>query len=273
MYVTDAIFAFIVLVLIALPLLSVYPTFDKFPYELFYLALGSVSVVALAWDRIASSRASQLGQLMNRVYLDGEIKLHETLDAICDRVRIGTGVLTDSQRNLERSILVLTRSGCFRGLDYLYPREAMADLRALSGWIDKYQKDFEEWETHVKQFEKEHSHPDSRQLRGLLKGQLELREEHGYYVPYLAGSSSKAEGMGALQGDLGKAMIDLSKKLEKESRWARRRNDGTWKREILERGSRIRDSFVQFIEKRGMERPPGSDKDWIQGGVVTDYSG
>jgi hypothetical protein len=63
------------------------------------------------------------------------------------------------------------------------------------------------------------------------------------------------------------------KTLEERSSFGRRIHDSTWKREILQRASRIRDGFVSFLEKHGLEPPPGSDEDWVEGAVVIAHSG
>jgi hypothetical protein len=49
--------------------------------------------------------------------------------------------------------------------------------------------------------------------------------------------------------------------------------DSTWRREILESASGIRDSFIRFLEEHGIEPPTGSDEDWVKGGVVIDKTG
>lgn len=274
MFYTDWFFLLLLIGLPALSFLSIDPPSLRYSPELFFSALGCTSIVVLAWERIASSRMEELRRLMKRIYLDdGEINLHQTLRSICNYVRGCQGLSGEEWKKIDRAISILERSGCFHRIDRLYPNKALEELRELAPWVEEYHRDWDEMRNGLVAFAREERYPNLELLWAMVRRQVELREEEGVFVPYLKGSMSRAGAYAELTRERGEKAIALIEMLTQESTCMSRIVDHIWKREILERASRIRYSFTSFLVAHGIERPTGSDEDWVEGGGVLDRTG
>jgi len=274
MFLTDWLFLVLLIGLPAVSFLSLDPPSLRYSPELFFSALSAVSIVVLAWERIADSRGTQLRQLMKRLYLDsGEVELHQTLRTICNYVKRCDGLSGEESETIHRAISILERSGRFHRIDRLYPKKAQEELRKLSPWLREYREDWNDWRSRLVEFEGTYFISPNSTLWAIAKGQVELREHDGLLVPYLRGSLSRADKYAALSREQGKKALAFIDSLRRESRYMRRLEDSTWKREILGRASYIRDSFNRFLEAHGLEPPPSSGEDWVKGGGVLDFTG
>jgi hypothetical protein len=271
LFYTDWFFLSLLIGLVVLSFLSVDPPSFRYSPELFFSALGAVSIVVLAWERVADSRGKRLDRLMERVYFDKEqIKLYQSLRSICNSVRGYNGLSGEESKKIRQAISILERSSSFPRVDRLYPKEALEELRKLPPWVEQYHKDWGDWAKRIREFEeKEFPVPDSP-LWAMATDQVELREQQGLLVPYLKGTTSRADRYAALERADGEKALAFFEKLEQEARYVRRVKDGTWSKEILKRASRIKDSLTTFLENHGLEPPPGSDEDWAKGAGVLD---
>jgi len=274
MFYTDWFFLLLLIGLPALSFLSIDPPSLRYSPELFFSALGSASIVVLAWERFANSRMDQLRRLMEHVYLDGgQIKLYQNLRSVCNHVRLRYGLAVDSQNKLQHATSILERRGRFHRVDHLYPKKVIGELHSLSERIGEYVKDWDDCRTRIIGFDKNEPRGVFQLVWAIVKGQVELREQEGMLVPYLKGSTRKADAYAALDGDSGKRVVAFVEKLRQESRYLRRIEDSTWRTEILKRASHIRDAFTEFLEEHGMEPAAGYDEDWVEGRGVIDYAG
>lgn len=264
-------------VLVGLPILSflaVEPLSLRYSPELFFSALSAASIVVLAWDRIAESRVVQLHRLMRRVYLnEGEVKLYLTLKSIRDNVVLSKGPGLDVQQQLQRAVYILKHQGQYRGIDRLFPAKATDELQSLSQWIGEYVNDWRDWLKRIGEFYTSPFDLPQELLQSMAAGRVELREQNGFYVAYPKQSNTRDYSWSRVDRELGENAVTFVETLKQESKYLRRLEDGTWRREIIERVSRIRQGFNAFLEKHALEIPPGSYEDWMGGGVVIDYTG
>jgi hypothetical protein len=105
-----------------------------------------------------------------------------------------------------------------------------------------------------------------------MRGDAEMRPQEESYISYGKPDGEPRKAWLSFDRKTGEAFLALVDRLKMESSFGRRMDDSTWKREILQRASAIRDGFVSFLEKHGLEPPPSSDEDWVQGGVVIAYA-
>jgi hypothetical protein len=274
MFWIDRILIAVLVILIVLPFLSVYPTFDRFPYELLFSALGAASIVGLAWERIADSRRKRLYRLMKRVYLDnGHLKLHRTLESVCGDVRAWNIVGEEFREAIQKSVSTLQRLGRFSRVDDLYPKCVTEELRMLSRWVGEYLDDRKDFASRVGQFRKRLPGTSENLFWAIAKGEIELRTDGRQLVPYYRPSGMKAEGYAAPEGYYEKAITEFEEGLAKDSAFVLKHRNGTWRKEILERASLIRDRFIRFLVEHGIEPPLDFDKNWLEGGSVTVFSG
>jgi len=271
MFLLDGSFATIVIVLVVISLSAGYPDFKAFPYTSFFSALSAASVIVLAWERLAGSRAVQLNQLMKRVYLEeGEIKLQRVLTTICNKVRALRAIETSERNGLSRPVTILDGSGRLRGLDYLYPRKSVQQLRELFVHVDNYNSDHEDLLRRIREFDGGKLEEYADHVLRVLRGVAEMRLEGNSYVPYSKYDGKPCGAWPTLNSDTGRKFNSLVKLLEQEAPFMRAMRSSIWTTAILERASEIRDMFVRFLEQRGIEPPQGYSEDLVGSGVVFD---
>jgi hypothetical protein len=274
MFRSDILFTIILVVLLVVPFCSVYPEFKMFPYALFFSALGAASIVILAWERIADRREVILRRLMKRVYLEkGGIELHQTLRAVCDIVRGCRELSGEESKKIQRAISTLERSGCFHHVDHLYPKEILWELETLSQWMKKYEQELDDLILTINEFEGGRFREYCDDVLRMMRGDAGMRLEGESYISYGKPDREPRKAWASFDRKTGQEFLTFVGTLEERSSFGRRIHDSTWKGEILQRASRIRDGFVSFLEKHGLEAPSGSDEDWVEGGVVVAYSG
>jgi len=268
---------FFLSLLIGLPLLS-FMSFNclslRYSPELFFSAVGAASIIVLAWERIAEGRGTELRLLMERIYSDkGEIKLQRVLALICSRVKDHYGMEPIEFNMLLKTVLILKRSGRFHDVDRLYPKKAMNELSVLLKWVNEYAKDNEDFKKDLRERYDGKFYDHWYHVLRVMKGDAGIRFDGHEYYSYSKPDGSRVPSWPRFGQENGLEFLALVEELKKESCFFARIEDSTWRREILERASRIRDIFVQFLEKHGVEPPPGYDMDWIGGGAVTSYTG
>jgi hypothetical protein len=211
---------------------------------------------------------------MRRVYLnEGEVKLYLTLKSIRDNVVLSKGPGLDVQQQLQRAVYILKHQGQYRGIDRLFPAKATDELQSLSQWIGEYVNDWRDWLKRIGEFYTSPFDLPQELLQSMAAGRVELREQNGFYVAYPKQSNTRDYSWSRVDRELGENAVTFVETLKQESKYLRRLEDGTWRREIIERVSRIRQGFNAFLEKHALEIPPGSYEDWMGGGVVIDYTG
>jgi len=193
-FLLDWIFTAMLVALISLPFVSAYPAFDRIPYELFYSALGSVSVVILAWDRIADGRMARLRELWNHTYSDTcEFKLRQTLDEIRVSVKKSEDLEDITIARLIAATAILTRSGKFHAVEYLYPKTVVAELNTLNRWCWEYVFDRHECDTVITEFVAKAPWDEPKLLWSMATSKLELHRLADTYAPYVAKSQTEDE--------------------------------------------------------------------------------
>ena len=197
----DWFFLLLLVGLMILPFLSVHPEFYRFPYELFFSALGSASVVILAWERIANSRVAQLRLLMERVYYSdekGKGYLYKALRSIFIATKKRKRIQDEDAKNVRRAASILEQSGSFHGVAYLYPKKTLGELHNLSHQIDEYNKDREDFEERIKGFKGGKFKDLDRLIIEVIEGEVEMRLEGESYKPYGKGSGEPLRKFHAL---------------------------------------------------------------------------
>lgn len=274
LFYTDWFFLSLLVVLPVLSFVSIDYLSLRYSPELFFSALAAASIIVLAWERIAHSRGIQLRRLMRRVYLHGgETKLQQTLGSICFTVRQCESISDDDKRNLPYAIQILRRAGRFHGVDRLYPKNGLQELSVLLKWVNEYAKDLDDFIGAVKQIHGGKFHEYRYHVLRVMRGDAEMRfDGHEYHSYSKPGGEPRPAWPRFGQKD-GEEFLALVDRLQKESKFFSGIKDSTWRREILQRASRIRNGFVSFLEKHGMEPPTGSDEDWIEGRRFVSYTG
>jgi hypothetical protein len=233
MFPTDWFFLTISLVLLGLSFVSIGPSFGRlwlrYSPELLFSAVGAISVVILAWERIASSRSVQLRQLMERVYLDGEehrpyqtkIEPCNTLRVMCNDVRTNVGLASFFPETVQKAILVLKDNGRFHYFDYLYPKKVMTDLEKLHDQITEYANDYDELERCINDFVKNEPRPAFPQdrIRSIVIGGI--------------AATRIDEELSTVAPDIRQKVTEFIEKLRQESSYVARLKNGIWKTEIM----------------------------------------
>lgn len=256
MFPSDLLFATILVVLLVLPFLSVYPNFERIPYELFFSALGAASIVILAWDRVADRRGQRLQNLMTRIYLDErEVKLFQALRSISQAVTNSDPISDQHREAIAMAIAVLRQSGRYHRIDYLYPRKAFTELKALQGAVRDYSAIWKDNQERAKHFATI-TGIEEDYVRAVRKGNITLvKAEDGTFVPHLSDGVTPARGYSPLNHEQGQKLNDLvmvSNVVDRESLGIR---SPLWKTEIIQRVSNIAHEFTDFLEKNGIPAP------------------
>jgi hypothetical protein len=256
MFRSDLLFATILVVLLVLPFLSVYPNFERIPYELFFSALGAASIIILAWERIADRRGQRLQNLMTRVYLDeGEIELSQALWSI-SRTVTTSDLIPDQDRDaIAMAIAVLRQAGHYHGIDYLYPRNAFTELAALQDAVRDYTAIWKGNQEKVKDFASITGIGEDY-VSAVLKGLVTLvKAEDGTFVPYMSDGVTPSRGYGALNQEQGQRLKDFvtaSKAVDRERLGV---DSQIWRMTIHEGAISIAHEFTVFLEKNGIPAP------------------
>ena len=227
------------------------------PYTSFFSALGSASIIVLAWERVAHSRKLQLRHLMNRVC--------PVLFGALLSIQKGVWGRKDSDLDdLEQSIKSLKRYGCFHSVDRLYPSNAVEELVKLQSFSRDYMKDWSEFRKQLEDFNSSHGLQNTSVVEEVLVGTLELRELHDIgeggqpvnrrYVPLVKKGTSWERASGAeLPYEVGQQLISLRERMSKESDYLRKLSNELWARELVQRASRIRSDFEAFLDEHDIE--------------------
>ena len=271
MFLLDRIFAITVVVPVAISLLVGYPDLSAFPYTSFFSALIAASFIVMVWERLAYRRAVQLCQLMNRVYLeDGEIKFQRLLTTICNNVRALRAIERPERNQLSRAVAVLDRSGRFHGLDYLYPRKSLQQLRELLVHVEDYNSGHEDLLRRIQEFDGGRLKDHADHVLRVLRGEAEMRLKRNSYLSYSRYDGKPREAWPTFNRRTGRKFNSLVELLKREAPFARAMKSSIWTTTILERASEIRDMFIGFLEQHGIEPPQGYSEDLIGSGVVSD---
>jgi len=256
MFRSDLIFPIILAVLLVLPFLSVSQEFKTFPYDLLFSALGAISVVILAWDRIADRRSERLKNLMRRVCLDdGEFKLFRTLRFISGAVEENGPLFQQELDSISGAAAILSLAGRYHRIDYLYPKKIAVELLSLLQSLLDYDREWLDIEDQV-----EASATDKPWLKrlvyGLLRGEFILKEnERGLFLPYIAHNRARAEAFPTLNHDEGQRLRDFVKVIQTKQA----ENEGILspdkRTEIIYRIGTILGEFGLFLEKNGIPAP------------------
>lgn len=256
MFRSDLLFATIVVVLLVLPFLSLYPSFEKFPYDSFFSALTAVSVVILAWERIADGRGQRLQSLMRRVYLDhGEFKLFKTLTSISKAVAEKKSLSQQEVDCIMGAAAILRLAGRYHRIDYLYPRKGLAELEALLQPLLDYDLAWQDIRDQVEVLVADK--PELKELvYHLLRRYLILEEdEAGDFLPYIANPWARAGAFASLNHEEGRRIRDFVESFRSKQARNKGIHSPIWGVEIIQRISTILGEFGFFVEKHGIPAP------------------
>ena len=216
------------------------------PYSSFFAAIGSASVIILAWERIAHSRSARFRHLMRRVCPT----LFRNLSSFERGVQeIALDSIVDS---LEQSIYVLRQYGWFH-IDRLYPKNAVDELAKLAVSSNEYLSELAEFRKQAKNFSGSHGLQEAL-VEAVVRDEMKLGEErkivegNRLIITYVA-PHPRVE----LSYEVGQELYSLKRKLEEEPGYRRKWKDGTWTRELVERAKRVQNDFTSFLDTHDME--------------------
>jgi hypothetical protein len=213
----------------------------SFPFSLVYSALGSVAVVAIAWERIANARNTRMDALIKRAW---DKRTREAVDRVGDAV--------SNHRSVDSAIIaeflsVWKKSGKIFHIDQLCPKAALNDLEQLVPIALKYDKAWSDFEERIRRS----GVPGTKEYVLGLKDLLD-RGDGVYYAWVEPGHSgdlpSSFTSIGRRDRD---RLVALKSDLEKSDYLIKDR-EGFWKKELSERASRIRDAFRDLVAERGL---------------------
>ena len=212
----------------------------SFPFEMLYSALGSVAVVALAWERIANARNARLDALIKRGW---DKRTEDTIAGISEAV---SGHKSVDSAIIAEFLSVWKKSGRIFGIDQLCPKATLKDLEQLVPVALKYDKAWSDFEEQIRKS------GDGRAKEFVL-GLKDLRDVGGgvYYAwvePGYAGDLPSS--FSSIPRSARDRLVALKNDLEKSDYLIKDR-EGFWKREISERASRVRDAFRDLRPERG----------------------
>lgn len=214
----------------------------SFPFGMLYSALGSVAVVALAWERIANARNTRLDALIKRAW---NKRTEEEVSGISEAV--------STHRRIDSTIIaeflsVWKKSGRIFGIDQLCPRAALKDLEQLVPIALKYEKAWSDFEEPIRKAEQSGV---GRVREYVFSRKALLDRGDGYFAWVEPGQTEVPPSCSSIPRSHRDRLVALNESLG-HLEYLIKDREGFWKKELSERALRIRDTFGDLVAERGL---------------------